>query len=153
MKPALLRLAGTVMSEVVIHAIFHGASIAVAGWHGYGRCQGPKRYFTEPAVLRLAGVVVGEVGSHKFFHEATVAVVGWHGYGRSRDRQVKSQIQLYSEWWARLWARSGLIRYFTEPALLWLAGAVIGEVVASKIFNGAGNTVVGRHGCERCRGP
>ena len=38
---------------------------------------------------------------------------------------------------------SGQIRYFTEPAILWLAGTVMDEVVAHNIFHGASVTVVG----------
>ena len=39
----------------------------------------------------------------------------------------------------------GPIKYFTVPAILWLAGKAMCEVGAHKIFNGASNTVVGWH--------
>ena len=44
--------------------------------------------------------------------------------------------------WVYLW-------YFTEPALLWLVGTVMGEVDANSIFHGARTTVVGWHGSGR----
>ena len=37
---------------------------------------------------------------------------------------------------------AGRISYFTEPAILWLGGAVIGKV-KPVTFNGASNTVAG----------
>ena len=66
------------------------------------------------------------------------------------------------------------VSYFTEPALLWLADTVMGEVEARKIprsqqfcgwlawlwarsrpvtFHGATNTVVGQHSYGRGRNP
>ena len=38
---ALLYLDVTFVVEVGVHKIFHGASISVDGWHGYGRGRGP----------------------------------------------------------------------------------------------------------------
>ena len=43
--------------------------------------------------------------------------------------------------------------YFTEPAVPWLAGTVIGDVGANNIFHGRSITVVGLHGYGRGRGP
>ena len=45
------------------------------------------------------------------------------------------------------------ITYFTEPALLWLAGTVMGEDKAYKISHGVSITVVGRHVYGRSSGP
>ena len=48
--------------------------------------------------------------------------------------------------------RAGGISYFAEPAILRLAGTVMGEV-GPLTFNGASNTVVGKHGYGRSRDP
>ena len=47
---------------------------------------------------------------------------------------------------------AGRVSYFAEPAILWLAGTVMGEI-AAVTFNGASNTVVGQHGYGRGWGP
>ena len=46
--------------------------------------------------------------------------------------------------------RAGGITYTTEPAILRVAGTVMGEV-GPLTFNGAGKTVVGSHGYGRGR--
>ena len=40
-EPALLRMAATILGEVVAHNIFHVAGIAVVGLHGYVLGQRP----------------------------------------------------------------------------------------------------------------
>ena len=44
----------------------------------------------------------------------------------------------------------GLISYFTETAILWLAGTVMGEI-GPVTFNGDSNAVIGEHGYGRGR--
>ena len=48
--------------------------------------------------------------------------------------------------------RAGGISYFAEPAILWLAGTLIGEA-EPVAFNGARKTVVGYDGYGQGRAP
>ena len=144
-EAALLWLAGMVTDEVG-PITFHGISIIVDGWHGYGRVRCPY-HFTEPGLLWLAGTVMGEVAPITFyeasitvigkvmgevrsitFHGASITVVGCHGYGRGRGSL-----------------------HFAEPGLLWLAGTVMGEVGAHNISWSV--TVIGWHVYGIGRGP
>ena len=45
-------------------------------------------------------------------------------------------------WVYRIHHRAGRISYFAEPAILWLAGTIMGEV-GPLTFNGVSSTVVG----------
>ena len=58
------------------------------------------------ALLWLSGMVTGVIAAINIFHVASNAAVSCHGYRRGQ------------------WPS----KYFTEPALLWLAGTVMGEV-------------------------
>ena len=90
-----------------------------------------------------------EVGAHKIFNGAIIAVLGRRGYGRGQGPII------YFAEPALLWMAGtimgevGPIIYFTEPALLWLACTV----GAHKMFHGASITVVGWHGYGRGPGP
>ena len=76
--------------------------------------------------------VVGwdEVGARNVFHDAGITVVGWH---------VMCELEPIS--------------YFVEPALLWLAGTVIGKDGTHNTHHRASIAVVGWHGYGRGRSP
>ena len=67
-----------------------------------------------------------------------LTIDGWHAY---------DVIGVY-----KILHGAGRDSYFTDPAILWLAGTVIG-VVGPVTFNGASNIVGGSHGYGRGRGP
>ena len=121
------------MGKVGVHKIFYGTIMTVVGWH-----------------------VMGVFWAHRIFHEASISAVTWHGYGLGRGLQDTfdiSQSQHFCGWLARLRSRSGPIRCSTEPDFLWLAGKVMAEVGAHKVFHGASITLVGWHGYGRGLGP
>ena len=129
-EAALLWLACTVMVEV-----------------------GPVSYFAKPASLRLAGTDMSEVETHNIFHRARITVVGWRGYGRDRGPEHISRSLHYCGWLVpamvgpimysteSLWLAGTVtvevaaITYFAKPALLWLAGMIMGDVGAHNIFH------------------
>ena len=77
---------------------------------------------------------------------------GWYGCGRVRRTAYFTEPALL--WLAgTIVVEVGTITYMTEPALLWLAETVMGEVGANKIFHGASITVVGWHCYGRSQGP
>ena len=134
-------LAGTVMGEVWSET-FHGSSNAVSGWHGYGPARVPATFYGASNTVvgwHSYGRGRGPVASHG----TSNTVVGWHGSGRGRGRQ-------YYGWLVRLWRGQGPV-HITEPAMLRLAGTVMGEVGARN--KKPVNCVAGWHGFGRGQGP
>ena len=65
---------------------------------------------------------------HIFYITCLVTNDAWHAY------DVIAVYKIHHE--------AGRTSYFAEPAIVWLAGTVMGEV-GPVTFNGASNTVVG----------
>ena len=83
---------------------------------------------------------------HLFFRENN-----FH-YGPEPAYSYYSPSQHYCRWLVWFWARSGPITYFTKPALLCLAGTVMGEVGTHNIFHRASISVDDWHTHGRRRG-
>ena len=76
----------------------------------------------------MPGTVIVEVGDHKVFYGISITVDGCHCLGMK-----SGPVRYFTEPALLLLAGTvmgevGPIRYFTEPAFLWMAGTLMGEV-------------------------
>ena len=78
-------------------------------------------------------MVKGDNEAHKILEGASVTVVGWHGYwrGRGAHKIFHGASTTTVVGWHGYERGQGLITNFTQLALLWLAGTVMGEVKGS----------------------